>query len=226
MPMLRGQFPQLFTLEPQELAASQPSGEQPIISDEVVKMATIDLKNVAGAQVVDKGGSTGLIEFDLGDGRVATVACDIERKRMTDAPEPKPEEAEEEPQGELEVSFGPSGLPDQDDSAYSEIHYPGRSTPPVVEEGDVIEDEPRATGDIPADFAYASTLAENGITTFEALRDIIDSETDDSPWYEGVKGVGEPTAAKIAAALAEADTAAGDPLFAKELAANKAADAE
>lgn len=188
-------------------------------------MATIDLNNVKGAQVVDRGGSTALMEFDLGDGRVFTVAGDIERKRMTDAPEPELDEAEE-PQGELEVSYPSSGLPGQDDTAYDEVRLPGRSTPPVVEEEDVITDEAVATGDIPPEFPYVTTLAENNITTFEALREKIASGTDDAPWYVDVKGVGEPTATKIVAALAEADTAAGDPLFARELAANIAADAE
>lgn len=214
--MERGQFRQFFTLEPQELVTPQPSGEQPNLSVEVIKMATIDLKNVKGAQVVDKGGSTGLIEFDLGDGRVFTMSGDIERKRMTDAPT----------SAGLEVSLQPSGLPGQDDSAYDEVHLPGRTTPPVVEEEDVITDELVASGDIPADFPYATTLAENNITTFEALREQIAAGTNGAPWYADVKGVGEPTAAKIVAALAEADTAAGDPLFAKELAANKAADAQ
>lgn len=89
-----------------------------------------------------------------------------------------------------------AGYPDRVATTLGNPETPPTPTPPTEPEGDGEPVEPVDLETLPDDFPGVDKLREAGITTYATVAEHLDALTD-------IKGIGDATAEKIRAALAE-----------------------
>lgn len=174
-------------------------------------MADHEIKEIKGARCLHIG-ATGRLEFQLEDGRIASVACDV-----LDAPAPVPgapslEEIDAALQREaaagaresarpgsiFSVDLGGEGDPDAQLEREREAHRREGERQKATGEGEggPKDPPPALKGKLPDDFPGHAALVEAGINTYGQLRKAGD--------VTAIAGIGPATAEKITAALAAA----------------------